>query len=160
MHTQKCNHTLHGHLPVLFYFLSFIYLFMAALGLCCCARAFSICGEQGLLFNAMQQVSSRWLFSLWSMGSRHTGFSGCSTQAQLFLSVWDLPQTRDRTRVPCIGRRMLINGATREVLPVLFTQKCITALFIPITIINKYMFTWHLLFVNLEDTYSLCLQWL
>ena len=31
MHTQKCNHTLHGHLPVLFYFLSFIYLFMAAL---------------------------------------------------------------------------------------------------------------------------------
>ena len=27
-----------------------IYLFMAALGLCCCARAFSSCGEQGLLF--------------------------------------------------------------------------------------------------------------
>ena len=23
---------------------------MAALGLCCCARAFSSCGEQGLLF--------------------------------------------------------------------------------------------------------------
>ena len=28
----------------------FIYLFLAALGLCCCARAFSSCGEQGLLF--------------------------------------------------------------------------------------------------------------
>ena len=27
-----------------------IYLFLAALGLCCCARAFSSCGEQGLLF--------------------------------------------------------------------------------------------------------------
>ena len=27
----------------------FIYL-LAVLGLCCCARAFSSCGEQGLLF--------------------------------------------------------------------------------------------------------------
>ena len=31
-------------------FFKFIYLFLAALGLCCCARAFSSCGEQGLLF--------------------------------------------------------------------------------------------------------------
>ena len=30
----------------------FIYLFLAALGLCCCAWAFSSCGEQGLLFFA------------------------------------------------------------------------------------------------------------
>ena len=30
----------------------FIYLFMAALGLCCCARAFSSCGERGLHFVA------------------------------------------------------------------------------------------------------------
>ena len=28
----------------------FIYLFMAALGLRCCAQAFSSCGERGLLF--------------------------------------------------------------------------------------------------------------
>ena len=28
----------------------FIYLFLAALGLRCCTRAFSICGEWGLLF--------------------------------------------------------------------------------------------------------------
>ena len=31
----------------------FIYLFLAALGLCCCARAFSSCGERGLLFVAV-----------------------------------------------------------------------------------------------------------
>ena len=31
----------------------FIYLFMAVLGLCCCARAFSSCGERGLLFVAV-----------------------------------------------------------------------------------------------------------
>ena len=29
---------------------SFIYLFLAALGLLCCVRAFSSCGERGLLF--------------------------------------------------------------------------------------------------------------
>ena len=28
----------------------FTYLFLAALGLCCCAQAFSSCGERGLLF--------------------------------------------------------------------------------------------------------------
>ena len=31
----------------------FIYLFLAALGLCCCAWAFSSCGERGLLFVAV-----------------------------------------------------------------------------------------------------------
>ena len=33
-----------------FLFFNFIYLFLAALGLCCCERAFSSCGERGLLF--------------------------------------------------------------------------------------------------------------
>ena len=28
----------------------FIYIFLAALGLCCCSRAFSSCGERELLF--------------------------------------------------------------------------------------------------------------
>ena len=31
----------------------FIYLFLAALGLRCCTRAFSSCGERGLLFIAV-----------------------------------------------------------------------------------------------------------
>ena len=35
---------------VLFIYFQFIYLFLAALGLRCCARAFSSCGERGLLF--------------------------------------------------------------------------------------------------------------
>ena len=36
-------------------FYLFIYLFiLAALGLCCCARAFSSCGERGLLFIAVR----------------------------------------------------------------------------------------------------------
>ena len=40
---------------ILFYFkfIYFIYLFLAVLGFCCCARAFSSCGKQGLLFVAL-----------------------------------------------------------------------------------------------------------
>ena len=33
---------------------SFIYLFLAVLGLRCCARAFSSCGKRGLLFVAVR----------------------------------------------------------------------------------------------------------
>ena len=34
-------------------FIYFIYLFLTALGLRCCAQAFSSCSEQGLLFIAV-----------------------------------------------------------------------------------------------------------
>ena len=37
-------------MKVFFKFILFIYLFMAALGLRCCTRTFSSCGERGLLF--------------------------------------------------------------------------------------------------------------
>ena len=42
----------------LFFFLIYLlmYLFLAALGLHCCARAFSSCGEQGLLFVAVHRL--------------------------------------------------------------------------------------------------------
>ena len=44
---KKCHYTT-------FFKNLFIYLFiLAALGLCCCARAFSSCGERGLLFVAV-----------------------------------------------------------------------------------------------------------
>ena len=42
------------NLSFFFYKLIFIYLFLAPLGLCCCARAFSSCGEWGLLFIAVR----------------------------------------------------------------------------------------------------------
>ena len=101
------------------------YLFLAVLGLCCCEWVFSSCGEQGLLLVVVHRllivVASRcgaralgmraqqlWLPSsraqalqLWRMGLvalRHVGSSG----------------TRARTRVPCIGRRILNHCTTRE----------------------------------------------
>ena len=45
-------HSLHQVLPISYtniYFFLFSF-FLAVLGLCCCAQAFSSCGEQGLLF--------------------------------------------------------------------------------------------------------------
>ena len=40
-----------------FFFLIFlIYLFLAALGLLCCARTLSSCGERGLLFVAVHRL--------------------------------------------------------------------------------------------------------
>ena len=35
---------------IIYLFIYFIYLFLAALGLHCCTQAFSSCGELGLLF--------------------------------------------------------------------------------------------------------------
>ena len=60
-----------------------IYLFLAVLGLHCCARAFSSCSERGLLFVAVHGLFSlQWLLLLQSRGSRHAGFSTCGTWAQ------------------------------------------------------------------------------
>ena len=56
---MSISHPTHNKRLDTFYFLFilknlfvylFIYLFLAVLGLRCCARAFSSCGEQGLLF--------------------------------------------------------------------------------------------------------------
>ena len=49
-------------------FNTFIYLFLAALGLRCCVRAFSSCGERGLLFLAVCRLLT-------------VGFSCCGARA-------------------------------------------------------------------------------
>ena len=53
--------------------LNFVYLYLAGLGLRCCARAFSSCGEQGLL-------------SVWGAMASHSGdFSCCCSKT---LGTW------------------------------------------------------------------------
>ena len=119
----------------------FIYSFLAALGLCCCAQAFSSCGEQGCYSSLRCACFSLWwLLLLRSTGSRHAGFSSCGMRAhQLWLTgsraqaqqwwrtglvaPWHMGSswTRDRTRVPCIGRWILNHCTTREVpKPIIF----------------------------------------
>ena len=48
-----------------------MYLFLSALGLRCCARAFSSCGEQGLLFVVVHR----------RLTSHCRGFSSCGARA-------------------------------------------------------------------------------
>ena len=56
-------------------------LFLAALGLCCCAWAFSSCGERGLLFVAVRGL----LIAVASLVAAHglyaCGLSSCGSQA-------------------------------------------------------------------------------
>ena len=54
----------------------FIYLFLAALGLHCCARAFSSCDEQVLLFVAVRELLR---------ASHCSGFSCCGART---LGAW------------------------------------------------------------------------
>ena len=67
----------------------FIYLFLALLGLHCCARAFSSCSERGLLFVVVQglliAVASR--CGAWALGTQASvvvarGLSSCGSWAQ------------------------------------------------------------------------------
>ena len=128
-----------------FFFLkvkSFIYLFLAALGLCCCAWASSSCGERRLLFVAVRGLliavaslvaehglQARGLQQLWHVGSvvvaRGLQSTGSVVVAHgLSCSVaCGTSRTMARTRVPCIGRRILNRCATREVPVVQFLKQ-------------------------------------
>ena len=87
-------------------------LFLTALGLRCCACAFSSCGGWGLL-SSCALVSQCSGFSLQSMGSKCVGSVivahrlSCSRHVG---SCW----TRDPTSVPCIAKWTLSHWATRR----------------------------------------------
>ena len=49
----------------LIYFI--LFLFLALLGLCCCMRAFSSCGERGILFTAVHRL----LVAVASLAAEH-----------------------------------------------------------------------------------------
>ena len=51
----------------LIFFFFFFNLFLAEFGLCCCARAFSSCGERGLLFVAVRGL----LIAVASLAAEH-----------------------------------------------------------------------------------------
>ena len=97
---------------IFFFFLIFIY-FLATLGLLTLLLGYSSCSKQGLL-------------SSWGTWASHcSGFSGCGTQALECVSLAaphhvGSSRAGDRTRVPCIGRRILNQWTTREALNWIF----------------------------------------
>ena len=64
-----------------FYFILFIYFWLC--WVFAAARGLSLVAVNGG-YSSLQceGFSSQWLFLLWSMGSRHAGFSSCGTRAQ------------------------------------------------------------------------------
>ena len=86
---------------------------MAVLGLCCCVWAFSGCSERGHSSYLCVGFSLRW-FLLWSMGSRHVGFSSCGARVQLPHGKWNLPGPGIAPVSPAIGRWILNHWTTRE----------------------------------------------
>ena len=99
-------------------FLNFIYLFLAVLGLCCCAWAFSSCGKRAshcsgfsccrarALGMRASVVVARGLSScgLWALERR---LSSCGTRAQLLRSMWDLPGPGLEPMSPALAGRFL-----------------------------------------------------
>ena len=73
------------------FFLIFIYLFMAVLGLRFCARAFSSCGKRGHSSSRCTGLSLSWPLLLWSTGCRRAG-SVIVARAQPLRGMWDLPR--------------------------------------------------------------------
>ena len=69
-----------------------IYLFLAALGLHCCAQAFSSCSERGPLFIMVHGP----LTIAASLVAEHRlqmhRLSSCGSRAQLLHGMWDLPR--------------------------------------------------------------------
>ena len=95
-----------------------MYLFMAALGLRCCKRAFSPCGYSSLQCAGF----SLWRLLLWARALGCTDFSSYVACVQ---SLWHRgfaavrcvgsSWTRDRTSVPCITRQICNCYTTREI---------------------------------------------
>ena len=98
----------------------------SVLSLCCCAWAFSSCGEQGRLFSCSTQASYCGGFTRGAQALGPEGFCSCGLWAQqLWLADSSTglaapqhvgsSQTRDQTCAPCIGRWILVHCTSREV---------------------------------------------
>ena len=93
------------------FFKLFTYLFLAALSLHCSPWAFSGCGKRGLLSGSSAQASLCVGFSCRRAQSPEgTGFSSCSTQAQLPQSMWNLPRPGIKPVAPELAGRLPTTG--------------------------------------------------
>ena len=86
--------------------LLFIYLFITALGLRFCARAFSSCGKRGPLFIAVRGP----LTIAASLVAEHRlqthRLGNCGSRAQLLRGMWDLPRPGLEPVSPALAGRL------------------------------------------------------
>ena len=101
-----------------FFFFNFVYLFFGCVGSLLLHAGFLCLRRAGATLHCF----SLWWLLLVSTGSRCTGFSSWGAQPQQLwhtglAAPWHVgsSRTRDRTHVPCIGRRILNHCTTREV---------------------------------------------
>ena len=95
--------------------------FVAVLGLSCCQRAFSSCGEQGLLSGCGEQASHCGGVSCCRARTLGTQASVVVAHELSALQHVGSSQTKDRTSAPALTRQIPIHCATREVLYVNLT---------------------------------------
>ena len=84
----------------------FIYLFLAALGLCFCARAFSSCSERGPLFIAVRGPLTVAASLVAEQRLQTRRLSICGSRAQLLRGMWDLPRPRLEPMSPAPAGRL------------------------------------------------------
>ena len=136
---------LHSTSTIFLKFIYIIYLSLAALGLRCCMRAFSSCGERGLSSLQCAGFSLRWLFLLQSMGSRHMGFSralehglnSCGARASLLRGMWDLPGPGLEPVSPALAGGFLTTvPPEKPTVPLLLYLQCLCSHWLRSKIIN------------------------
>ena len=141
MHSYSHRPSQHFKINILFFFLIyFIYLFLAALGLCCYARAFSSCSELGATLHCGVRASHWGGFSgcraralgaqasvvvargLSSCGSRglERSLSSCGTQAYLLRGMWDLLRPGIEPVSPALAGRFLTTAPPGKSLSLAF----------------------------------------
>ena len=96
----------------------YLFLFLVALGLCCCTGTSSSCGERGLLFIAVRGLliagaslvqhglQARGLSSC-VLQTLERRLSSCGAQAQLLRGMWDLPGPGLEPVSPALAGRFL-----------------------------------------------------
>ena len=86
-------------------------LFLAALGLCYCAKPLSSCSKQeATLWLQRLAFSFWWLLLLWSSGSNVQGLSSCGAWAYLLRGMWNPPGPRMEPVSPELAGGLIPTG--------------------------------------------------
>ena len=98
-------------------------IFVAACGIFCCGMQALCCSVRALELTG-SGVAAYGLSSCGAWAPEHTGSVDAVCRLKLPCGMWDLScLTRDRTRVPYIGRRILNHWTTREISDQQFKKK-------------------------------------